>query len=215
MLPAMPSYSATERAALADALRRVGPDAPTLCEGWTARDLAAHLVARERRADSGPGLVLGPFSGWTERVRRQYTRKDYAELVRLVESGPPLLSPFSLPGADAAANFVEHFVHCEDVLRAQPGWTTPRELPAKMQDALWKIVGPRGRLFFRKARVGVVLATPDGRRHTVVDKQPSVTLTGAPGELVLYAYGRKKHAKVTIEGDPGAVATFEGTPLGV
>jgi len=101
----VPSFASIERARLVEALRAAGPDAPTLCEGWTTRDLAAHLVARERRADSGPGLVLGPFSGWTERVRRQYAARDFEELVRLVASGPPLLSPFSLPGADAAAAF--------------------------------------------------------------------------------------------------------------
>lgn len=210
----MPSYASRERAALVEALRSAGPDAPTLCEGWTARDLAAHLVARERRADSGPGLVLGPFSGWTERVRRGYAAKDYAELVRLVETGPPLLSAFSLPGADSAANLTEHFVHCEDVRRARPGWA-PRDLDAGLQDALWKVVTVRARMFFRKSRVGVVLATPDGRQHVAVGKQPSVTLTGEPGELVLYAFGRTTHARVTVDGDPDAVRTFEGTPLGI
>lgn len=211
----MPSYAKSERAALVAALRAAGPDAPTLCAGWTARDLAAHLVARERRADTGPGLVLGPFSGWTEKVRRQYAARDFAELVHLVETGPPLLSAFSLPGADAAANLTEHFVHCEDVLRAQPGWTTPRPLDPGLADALWKVVSARGRLMFRKSRVGVVLAAPDGRRSVVVDRTPSVTLTGEPGELVLYAFGRTGHARVTIDGDPDSIRAFSGTPLGV
>lgn len=211
----MPSFAKSERAHLAAALRAAGPDAPTLCGGWTARDLAAHLVARERRADSGPGLVLGPFGGWTERVRRQYAARDFAELVRLVESGPPLLSAFSLPGADAAANLTEHFVHCEDVLRARPGWATPRALDPGLADALWKLIAARGRLMFRKSRVGVVLATPDGRRSVVVDRTPAVTLTGEPGELVLYAFGRTGHARVTIDGDPDSIRTFSGTPLGV
>jgi uncharacterized protein (TIGR03085 family) len=210
----VPSFAAIERVHLAAALRDAGPDAPTLCEGWTTRDLAAHLVARERRADSGPGLVLGPFGGWTERVRRRYAQKDYAALVRLVESGPPRLSPFGLPGADAAVNLTEHFVHCEDVRRARPGWQ-PRELAPGLQDALWKVVGVRGRLFFRKSRVGVVLATPDGRRSVVVDRQPSVTLSGEPAELALYAFGRTGHANVTLDGDPDTVAAFRDTPLGV
>ena len=37
-----------ERAQLAQALLDVAPDAPTLCEGWQARHLAAHIVLRER-----------------------------------------------------------------------------------------------------------------------------------------------------------------------
>ena len=47
-----------ERHALCDLLIEVGPDAPTLCEGWSTFDLAAHLVVRERRPDRGPGLVI-------------------------------------------------------------------------------------------------------------------------------------------------------------
>ena len=44
-----------ERAALVTTMRAVGPDAPTLCGDWTTRDLAAHLVLRERRPDAAPG----------------------------------------------------------------------------------------------------------------------------------------------------------------
>jgi uncharacterized protein (TIGR03085 family) len=210
----MPSLAVLERAELVAALRAAGPDAPTLCEGWTARDLAAHLVARERRADTGPGLVIGPFHGWTERVRRQYAAKDWPTLVGLVASGPPLLSFFRLPGADAAANTVEHFVHCEDVRRAAAGWQ-PRELAPGLQDELWTTLERRGRMMFRRSRVGVLLATPDGRSTTAVDKQPAVTLAGEPAELVLYALGRTTHARVSVDGPDDAVRVFEGTPLGV
>ena len=55
------SVAQRERAALVEILRAVGPDAPTLCEGWTTRDLVAHLVVRERRPDALPGLVFGPL----------------------------------------------------------------------------------------------------------------------------------------------------------
>ena len=74
----MTSFSALERARLADALAATDPDAPTLCEGWTARDLAAHLVVRERRPDTTPGLMLRPLAGWTDRVRRGYAQRPYA-----------------------------------------------------------------------------------------------------------------------------------------
>jgi hypothetical protein len=33
-----------ERQTLCDLLADLGPDAPTLCEGWTTLDLAAHLL---------------------------------------------------------------------------------------------------------------------------------------------------------------------------
>ena len=39
----------TERAALADLLVELGPNEPTLCQGWTTADLLVHLQVRERR----------------------------------------------------------------------------------------------------------------------------------------------------------------------
>ena len=41
------SIAQDERAGLAADLSRLGPDAPTLCKGWTARDLLTHLLLRE------------------------------------------------------------------------------------------------------------------------------------------------------------------------
>ena len=38
----------TERAALADLFAALGPDQPTLCEGWDTQDLLIHLLIRER-----------------------------------------------------------------------------------------------------------------------------------------------------------------------
>ncbi len=209
-----PSAAASERAVLADALAAAGPDAPTLCEGWTTRDLAAHLVARERRPDSALGLVLRPLSGWSERVRRGIAGRPYVDLVRDVREGPPRTSPFALPGVDAAANLAEHFVHAEDVLRA-PAGATPREVPAPLQDALWSVLTARGRLLLRASPVGVRLATPDGRQHTVVPREPVVTLRGEPAELVLFAYGRTAQARVALEGPPEAVAALRATKLGI
>ena len=86
-----------ERAALSDLLESSGPDAPTLCGDWTTRDLAAHLVVRERRPDSLPGIRIRALAGHTESVQASYAGRDYAELVRLVRTGPGLLSPFALP----------------------------------------------------------------------------------------------------------------------
>lgn len=69
-----------ERAALVESLREHGPDAPTLCEGWTARDLAAHLVVRERRLDAAPGILVPQLAGYTERVQARVTAStDWAE----------------------------------------------------------------------------------------------------------------------------------------
>src|SRR3954454_19102579 len=133
----MTSFSALERARLADALAATDPDAPTLCEGWTALDLAAHLVVRERRPDSTPGIMLRPLAGWTDRVRRGYAQRPYADLIRLIRTGPPRTSPFALPGADSAGNLAEHFVHCEDVRRGR-GPAPAAQLADGLQDELWR-----------------------------------------------------------------------------
>ena len=64
-------FDAVERAQLGDLLDVLGPQAPTLLEPWTARDLAAHLILRERDSLAGPGLVLpGGWSRLAERRRR-------------------------------------------------------------------------------------------------------------------------------------------------
>src|ERR1700757_3956767 len=81
-----------ERTTLCDLLLEVGPEAPTLCQGWTTADLAAHLVVRERRPDSGPGLVWPPLAGYTDKVRRSVRdRTPWAKLVETVRGGPPMI----------------------------------------------------------------------------------------------------------------------------
>jgi uncharacterized protein (TIGR03085 family) len=210
----MTSFSAVERVRLADALAAADPSAPTLCAGWTARDLAAHLVARERRPDSTPGLLLRPLAGWTDHVRRRYAARPYAELVELVRTGPPPTSPFALPGADAAANLTEHFVHCEDVRRGD-GRPRPAELAPGVQDELWRRLRRQAHLMFRRAGAGVVLATPDGREIVASRRMPSVRLVGEPGELLLVAFGRGAAADVRREGPPEAIAALAAARLGV
>src|ERR1700759_209801 len=123
-----------ERVAMVEILRTVGPDAPTLCEGWTTRDLTAHLVVRERRPDAVPGLVLEPLASHTARVQdRLSTSTKWEDLVELFVSGPPLFSPFKI--LDPVASIHEMFVHHEDLRRAQTGWE-PRELDASTTAAV-------------------------------------------------------------------------------
>lgn len=207
-----PSLAKSERAALCDLLEAVGPDGPTLCEGWTTLDLAAHLVVRERRPDTGPGLLVPAFAGWTERVRSQAKGRGYAKLVDQVRNGPPTLSPFAL--LDDAVNAMEYFIHHEDVRRAQIGWE-PRDLPADVQQGLWKRVASGARLAMRKAPVGVVLRRPEGTSAVAHKGTPSVTVVGPPAELALFSSGRKGAARVELEGEPDAVEQLEAASFGL
>jgi len=197
-----------ERQALCDLLVERGPDAPTLCEGWLTRDLAAHLVVRERRPDSGPGLVWPPLAGHTENVRKAARdRTPYEQLVETVRRGPPwLLRPF-----DGPMNTVEFFIHVEDVRRAQDGWE-PRAISPALADALWARVGPGG--MAKRVSATVVITSP-GRANKERGTGPQLTLAGEPGELAMFGAGRQAAARVEISGDAALAAQLRAARLGV
>lgn len=197
-----------ERQALCDLLVEYGPEAPTLCEGWCTADLAAHLVVRERRPDSGPGIVWAPLAGYTDRVRRAVRDKtSWERLVETVRSGPPLvLRPF-----DGPMNTVEFFIHVEDVRRARGAWE-PRPVSQELADALWARVGPGG--MAKKVPATIVIASP-GRADKEGGTGPRLTLTGDPGELTMFAAGRQRAATVAIDGDAELADRLRRASLGV
>src|SRR5262245_42576369 len=110
----MNEYARQERRLLADLLLSEGPDAPTLCTGWTTRDLAAHLVTRDRRPDAALGMVVPALAGFGERVRRERGALPYPELIEQVRT-PPAWSPVSNALTDGLVNTMEFFIHHEDV----------------------------------------------------------------------------------------------------
>ncbi|WP_330303889.1 MULTISPECIES: TIGR03085 family metal-binding protein [unclassified Streptomyces] len=206
----MSTHAKRERLLLADLLEAVGPDAPTLCEGWNTRDLAAHVVVRERRADAAGGLLIKQLAPRLERVMAEFADKPYEELIQLIRTGPPRFSPFSLKQIDEASNTTEFYVHTEDVRRAQTDWT-PRELDPVFQDALWSLLDRTARLTGRGAPTGLVLRRPNGQTTVAHKGTPVVTVTGEPSELLLFAYGRQKVADVEQEGDEDAIAKLNET----
>ncbi|TJZ51010.1 TIGR03085 family protein [Streptomyces piniterrae] len=210
----MSTHAKRERLLLADLLESAGPDAPTLCENWTTRQLAAHVVVRERRADAAGGLVIKPLAARLERVQAEFAAKPYEELLQLIRTGPPGMSPFAFKQIDEASNTVEFYVHAEDVRRAQPDWT-PRELDPVFADALWKRLEKAARLLGRKSPVGLVLRRPDGQTAVAHRGTPVVTATGEPGELTMFAFGRQEAADVELDGDKEAVARLLEAKLGV
>jgi uncharacterized protein (TIGR03085 family) len=205
------SVAQRERAALVDTMRGVGPDAPTLCEGWKARDLAAHLMIREYRLDAAPGIVIPFLASHTAKVQNQVAEQtDWDELVDKVASGPPVYSPLKL--LDPVANVAEMFIHHEDVRRAQPGWK-PRVLEPALTSMLRRTVPLMGRLTLAKVPGRVALRTPDGKTVLTVGHGPVVTVTGAPEELLLFSVGRE--ARVEFDGDASAVQAVRDAPKGL
>lgn len=207
------SYARDERAALCRLLETSGPEAPTLCEGWQTRHLAAHLVLRERRPDAAVGILGGPLATHTERVLTYLAATTaYPRLVDLVRTGPPRISPFRIPGMEEKLNLVEFFTHHEDVRRAAGGWD-PRDLGPGETEVLWQRLR-LARLNLRRVAVGVELVRDDlpsipGRRQvriTVKARTPVVTVTGHPAELMLWAMGRRAVARVRLDGSDSDVS---------
>lgn len=201
-----------ERAALVATMREVGPDAPTLCGDWTTRDLAAHLVVRERRLDATPGIAIPALAGYTDKVQRQTAANaDWDELVDKIASGPPLYSPFKV--LDPVANMGEMFIHHEDVRRARSDWQ-PRPLDDDTVKALSRPLPVMARLTMAKAPARVTLRTPQGRDLATVGKGAPLTITGEPQELLLFISGRDA-ARLEFDGDPETIAAVKANRRGL
>jgi len=201
-----------ERASLCDLLLEVGPDAPTLCGGWTAAHMAAHLVLRERRPDVGLGLVLpGPFARHTARAtQRAAEGVPFERLVARIRSGPPRL----IRRFDGPMNIVEFFVHLEDVRRAIDSWT-PRTGVDELFDALWPFQKSGTKLRTRRVRdVELWISRPGGEPVAVRTGGRRVTATGDPGELTMFFFGRREQSHVELTGDPDGIAEVRSAPIG-
>ncbi|GAB19095.1 hypothetical protein GOEFS_075_00160 [Gordonia effusa NBRC 100432] len=209
------TYARSERRALAATLRDVGPDAPTMCDGWTARDLAAHIIVRESRLDAAPGIAVPALAGYTEKVQSKVAAGEWTSIIDRVADGPPWFSPFR--PLDRWLNLSEMFVHHEDVLRggvdATSDWT-PRVLDAGLQKALVGAVRNAVRIAMPKPPVRVILRTPDGAAVASVGSGEQVTVTGTAGELLLFTFGREP-VQVSLHGDDAAVAALTAAPRGV
>lgn len=211
------TFAVVERQALCDLLDELGPAMPTLCTGWNAADLTAHLVLRERRPEASIGILAKRFGGYTERVRRRIlARHEYPHLVDLVRTAPPWWAPHRFaPRLDAAMNTVEFFIHSEDVRRAQRGWR-PRPITDEYEAELWRRLSGGARFLLRTAPVTVVLASPAGRlRGGSVRAGTTVTVYGPPSELLLFACGRQSHAEVGLEGPEWAATAVRGARFGI
>ncbi len=215
------TLATSERAQLCDLFDEVGPEHPTLCEGWQTYDLALHLWIRENDPLANAAILIKPLNGWHDRrAAATKQRWTYAELVDKLRVGPRLLSPFSIPGVDAAANSLEFFIHHEDVRRAGDQSGAPRELEPEIEDLIWSRLKVLARFLFRRAQVAIVLerrpaATPEPQTIRHGSGPSIVTLVGSASELLLFSQGRTSVADVEIIGEPAAVDILHATDLHV
>ncbi len=210
----MSSLAQSERLRLCDTALVVGPDAPTLSGEWNVRDLLAHLVVRDSDPLGGPGIVLPPLAFLTERRMRSIARADFAHLVERVRR-PAVWAPARLPGLDKALNTLEFFVHHEDIRRAQPVWA-PRELTVGEQKQLWKAIGYAGRGLVRPSGVPVGIRWEEtGVETTLRRGERPVMVTGDPGEITLFLFGRDQMSGLAFDGPPPHVTKLRHAGLGI
>jgi uncharacterized protein (TIGR03085 family) len=204
---------ARERRELCDLFEELGPDVPTLCEGWATIDLAAHLVVREHDLRAAPGILLGGrFETGLDRLMAKAKATGYRQLVDRVRNGPPI-GPMAVPGLRTLLNLNEYVVHHEDVRRAND--LAPRADRADLQDAVWGLLRHQAKLMLRKVDGASVAVVPTGRGSVHAGRGPAVQLAGEPVELLLYLFGRRGAAGVEITGDAGACDALERASLGI
>jgi uncharacterized protein (TIGR03085 family) len=208
-------FDAVERARLADLFDELGPEAPTLLTPWTTRDLAAHLVLREHDSLAAPGLVLpGAWGRLAERRRRALALRDFTGLVATIRSGPPP-GFFRIGWVRRIPGLNEFFVHHEDVRRANG--RGPRTNDQAMDEALWRNVGRAPWLLTRRLRGAGLELQWAGTAKTVRARrgEPTARISGPPGELLLYLFGRQDAAQVEVSGPAAAVEAVRRARFGM
>jgi len=184
------SLDARERRELCTLLDDLGPDAPTLCEGWRTADLAAHLVVRERDPRSGPGILLGErfpkLEAYTTKLMERVKAKGYGVAVDKIRTGPPF-GPFKMPGLRTLINLQEYVVHFEDVRRANG--LAPRTDRPDLDAKIWSLLERGAKLQLRGVKgVGVRLQWGEQSFHARKGDELA-TIAGAPVDLLLYLFG--------------------------
>ncbi len=203
-----------ERLALADLLNEAGPDRPTLCEGWRTKELLAHLLVRERRPDAGLGALIRPLAGHLRSVTEAFQRRPWTEQVALLRSGPPGWNPMGWGKLDELANAGEMFIHHEDARRGVPDWK-PRAFDSATTAELTQMIGSRAmRIVLRGIKCGVSAELPDGSKITMKTGEPEVVVHGAPGEVLLWAFGRDA-SEVELTGSDAAISAANGAHRGM
>lgn len=195
-----------ERAALTDSLTELGPSAPTECGGWTALELAAHLVGEERyggmttfiaRSLAIRGVSVSGTPKMVDIALRRERHRGFAAIIDRLRRPMPrlLLQPVVAPLA-----LFEYWTHHEDLI----GFSNkPHEVPATLAEIIPLVL----RYQVRKlpAGVRVTVGTSDGDHRWSVGPQsaPEVVLGGSPPDLVRWLSGRRAAGEITMTG-PGA-----------
>lgn len=204
------SFAKQERDRLANLFLDLGPDAPTLCEGWNTRDLAIHLYIRENKLHKAGGNFIGALKPVLEKDTRQQEQRPYEDVVRDWAAGPPkLLAPI-----DGMMNTAENFVHHEDVRRGD-GVARPRDFSAGVDRTLMGLAQRFAKLTMRSSDTPIILTPPTlppvtvgGGRKVAERGDDVIRAKGEPGELLLWIMGRDV-VEIDFEGDEEKIAALQ------
>lgn len=189
-------FTKSERQFTANTLSKLTPSQwqdDSLCDGWTVEDVAAHLIVREGLI-APIGIVFHSLHKIHDYAIRRVESKGHEYIIARVRK-----CPWYMP---AAVNVAEFYVHNEDILRG--GLHMQRPIPAgESAVLLWSslkgIARIRPKLVSDLGEVTLVNKQTGQELHVKAkDGNKSTTITGDPGELLLYFYGRRSAAKVTI-----------------
>ena len=177
-------------------LAMVPPDSPTLCAGWTAFDLAAHVWLLNHGPRSWLGIVLPPLAWFTtSEIRRVRQRFSYAGLVEEIRTGPASLKCMPTDSwEDHRHALGEYFIHTEDVRR--PNRLPRQEISAELAEALWQRLRVAARQLHPLASWEFL--TPQGGHGRIGRGTITKRITGTPDELILWTYGRTDAARVEV-----------------
>ena len=197
------TFSSRHRDRLRELLLEKGQAHPTLCEGWTNKDMAVHLFLRENKPRAAAGMFIPAFKSQLEAEERKLEATPYEDIVAQWGSGPKGLNPARV--FDPLMNAAEHFVHAEDVRRGT--WDKDRLAEHLAEEgygvfeedgeSLMKILKIFGKGMLAASKGAVVFEVTGGRPINVVDKrgvsmdgQDVARVKGRPGEILLWLYGR-------------------------
>jgi uncharacterized protein (TIGR03085 family) len=211
----MPStnFARVERSALADLLTEIGPERPTLCEGWHTRDLAAHVVVRDRRPDAAAGAMIKALAGHTDRVRDGAAARPWDMLIHQLRN-PPRFSLAGIGPLDRLTNTTEFFVHHEDARRAQPGWTA-RPLDDRLGKTLAGQIKLSAKLSLRRFPARIAITMPGYPPLVAGAGGEPIEIAGDPGEMTLFLMGRQSAANVTLTGAGPLTDKLRTAKLGI
>ena len=197
------SFAKQERERLGQLFLKLGPEAPTLCEGWATRDLAIHLYIREHRMHKAGGYFLPALEPLLDKEIAVQAERPYEDVVRDWMSGPPkLIAP-----VDPLMNTAENFVHHEDVRRGD-GVARPRDFSTAVNEMLLSLAKRFATMTLRSVSTPVILTPPtlpsvtvSGKRGVAERGDDVIRVKGEPGELLLWVMGRTA-VDLEFEGDP-------------